>query len=70
MEQNAEVHKRKNVRVIGEIQRKNSTLVIVKLERRFAIFIFSQERRFLIYTFSALLLLEALLISKRLRVYS
>jgi hypothetical protein len=52
------------------IQRKNCTVVTMKLERRFVIFRFSQERRFLIYTISALLLLEAVLISKHLRVYS
>jgi hypothetical protein len=52
------------------IQRKNCTVVTMKLERRFVIFRFSQERQFLIYTVSALLLLEAVLISKHLRVYS
>jgi hypothetical protein len=52
------------------IQRKNRMLVTMKVEQRFAIFIFARERRFLIYTVFALLLLDAVLISKHLRVNS
>jgi hypothetical protein len=70
--------KRKNIRMIVEFQRKSGENPEEELQRgyrtaleqQFAIFRFARERWFLIHTVSALLLLEALLISDRLRVYS
>jgi hypothetical protein len=61
--------KRKNVRAIGEIQRKSREnpeeelhTSYRKLVRQFAIFRFSNERQFLIYTVSALYLLEVIIL--------